>query len=195
MDEVLADPALAPWPEVEPVFLRQTGDGSSPIQATWLKAAWDSDELRLFYWVEDDCIRATHTERDALLYEEEVVEIFLDPSGNPGEPEAYFEIEVNPLNAVLDLELRRSSTGLLRDWSWKCEGLRTAVSRHDRGWCAEMSVPFAGIGPTPPRRQWRANFFRIDRPLDRPRELSAWSPTGAPDFHIPARFGYLEFLE
>lgn len=181
-----------PWPAIEPVFLVETVTGAAPAQTTWLKVARNASELRLFYRVEDNEIHATFTERGQLLFEEEVVEVFLDPSGAEGEPESYFEIELNPLGAVLDVALRRSSTGLERDWNWRCEGLQTAVSQIEGGWCAEMSIPFASVGPVPPCPRWRANFFRIDRPANRPRELSAWSPTGAPDFHRSARFGVLE---
>jgi hypothetical protein len=59
------------------------------------------------------------------------VELFLDPVGDL---ESYFEIEVNPLNAVLDLVLRRTRSGYAKNFAWRCEGLRTAVKRTASGW-------------------------------------------------------------
>jgi len=190
---VLADPALAPWPQLAAVALRETVSGKPPGQATWIKAAWSEHELRVLFWVEDTQVWATLTEHNAPLYEEEVVEVFLDPAGDS---EKYFEIEVNPLNTVLEVALlREGSGGWRKDFQWRCAGLRTAVQRHPAGWCAEFSLPFAGLRvATPTGKRWRANFYRIDRPPGAPRELSAWSPTGEPNFHVPARFGDLEFV-
>ena len=132
------------------------------------------------------------TRRKDPLYEEEVLEVFLDPVGDGA---SYFEIEVNPLNAVLDLVVRRNRSGWLKDFSWKCEGLETAVCRLPDGWAAELAIPFAALGSlqTGAGVEWRANFCRIDRPKGRERELSAWSPTFCGTFHSPGRFGVVEF--
>ena len=143
---------------------------------------------------EDDYAWATHTQRDAPLYEEEVVEVFLDPVGDLA---CYFEIEVNPLNTVLDLVLRRNRSGYVKDIAWQCEGLRTAILAGPKFWCAELSIPFASLTSERPTAgaRWRANFLRIDRPHDSARELSAWSPTSYPNFHLPERFGFIEFVD
>ena len=137
---------------------------------------------------------ATLTKRDAPLYEEEVVEVFLDPAGDLG---SYFEIEVNPLNAVLDLVLRRNRSGYGRDFAWRCEGLRTAVTKTATAWSAELSIPFRSLSAAPPKTgdRWRVNFCRIDRPPGGPRELTSWSPAGRANFHTPERFGIMEFTE
>jgi len=42
--------------------------------------------------------------------------------------------------------------------------------------------------------EWRVNFCRIDRPMDIPRELTAWSPTFLSTFHEPPRFGRVRFV-
>jgi len=194
LSPVAADPEAAPWPQREAVALRETVSGEPPLQATWIKSAWNEEELRLLFCIEDTQVWATLSERDALLYNEEVVEVFLAPSGDLA---TYFEIEVNPLNAVLDLSLARKQgeEGWKKDFQWRCEGLRTAVRKGPAGWVAELSIPFAALGASPQGKPWRANFYRIDRPSGAPWELSAWSPTGAPTFHVPERFGALEFVE
>jgi len=172
--------------------LRETVSGKPPQQATWFKTAWSDEELRILFWIEDDYVWNTMTERDSPIYDEEVVEVFLDPSGDL---ESYFEFEVNPVNTVLDLVLRCEGEGYQPNFQWRCEGLRTAVQRTPVGWCAEFSIPFASVGGQPCGNRWRANFYRIDRPVGIPEELSAWSPTGKRRFHIPERFGWLEFAE
>jgi hypothetical protein len=132
------------------------------------------------------------TRRDAPLYQEETVEVFLDPFGDL---DCYFEIEVNPLNTVLDLMLRRIGRGWRKEFAWRCEGLETFAEIVPGGWKAQMSIPFAALAPEPPApgAVWRANFNRIDRPENADRELSAWSPTLRNTFHDTGRFGYLEF--
>jgi hypothetical protein len=163
-----------------------------PAQATRVIVSRTAGHLNVLFQCEDSRPWATITERNGPLYQEETVEIFLDPFGDLA---CYFEIEVNPLNTVLDLMLRRIGRGWRKDFEWQCEGLETSVSIIPGGWTATMSIPFAALSPQPPHPGsiWRANFLRIDRPESAPRELSAWSPTLRNTFHEPRRFGYLEF--
>jgi Carbohydrate-binding family 9 len=192
--EVNADASSASWQRVPPLFLREAVGGGAPKQPTSVRVAWNADELRVLFEADDSDPWATLAERDAPLYDEEVVEVFLDPVGDL---EAYFEIEVNPLNAVLDLVLRKNRSGYLRNFAWRCEGLRTAARLTARGWAAEFAIPFRDVTSHLPVKgtRWRANFYRIDRPKREPWELSAWSPTGRPTFHVPERFGLLEFTD
>jgi len=192
LGDLNADPALTPWRSMRPVLLRETVAGGAPEQGTSFWLLRNDAELRLLFDCADRDPWATFTRRNAPLYNEEVVEVFLDPEGDLL---AYFEIEVNPLNAVLDLVVRRTRTGLRKEFRWECEGLRTLVKRDARGWIAEISIPFRAIVAEPPAPggQWRANFCRIDRPRGRDWELSAWSPTGRPRFHTPERFGIVQF--
>jgi len=181
------------WAETAPVYLRDTVTAQPPRQSTWFKSGWNELELRMLFHAEDTHAWATMTKHDAPLYNEEVVEVFLDPACDL---ESYFEIEVNPLNAVCDLLLQRTHSGYLKDFGWHCKGLRTAVDKQADFWTVEMSIPFAGLATAPPiaGQTWRANFYRIDRPKDAPDELSAWSPTGVPLFHVQKKFGVLEFV-
>ena len=180
------------WRAIPAQPFREAVSGGEPQQATSVRAARGAEELRVLFHAGDTHAWATLTGRDAPLYEEEVVEVFLDPAGDL---ESYFEIEVNPLNAVLDLVLRRNRSGYVKDFAWRCEGLRTAVRKSATAWCAELSIPFRSLSATPPTvgDRWRVNFCRIDRPPGVPRELTAWSPTGRANFHTPERFGVLEF--
>lgn len=166
--------------------------GAAPAQGTEVSCAWDETALRIRFVCQDTEPWATLTERDGPLWQEEVVEVFLDPTGDGL---AYFEIEVNPLGTLLDLALRRIRSGFRKDFGWDCEGLTAAVERTPAGWIAELHIPFASLSPSPPQAgtEWRVNFARIDRPRDRDRELSAWAPTRLATFHAPERFGILRF--
>jgi hypothetical protein len=190
--ELTADRAAAPWRAIEPFPLADVTAGSAPEQGTEVQLGWTRDEFRVLFHASDTEPWATLTARDAPLYTEEVVEVFLDPVGDL---ESYFEIEVNPLNAVLDLVIRRNRSGLVKNFKWHCEGLRTAVRTGGGFWSAELAIPFRGLVAESPTEgtRWRANFCRIDRPRGKLRELTAWSPTGRPLFHVPERFGAIAF--
>lgn len=164
--------------------------GGPPQQATTVRIRHDGIALHVSFACDDVEPWATQTERDGPLWEEEVVEVFLDPVGDG---ECYFEIEVNPLGTVLDLVLRRNRSGYRRDFSWDCAGLVARVARTAAGWTADLAIPFLALSPDRPA-SWRVNFTRIDRPRDRERELSAWSPTRLATFHAPDRFGALHFV-
>jgi hypothetical protein len=180
------------WEEIERVPLCDTVTGGVPRQETTFALARTQEKLHLRFRCIDDNPWATHRVHDAPLYEEEVVEAFLDPVGDL---ESYFEIEVNPLNAICDLVLRRNRSGYRKDFAWHCDGLATEVRNGDGVWDVEMVIPFRSIACEPPRAGdvWRGNFFRIDRPNRTGLELSAWAPTGFPKFHIQQRFGFIEF--
>ena len=63
------------WRKVTSVELRETVSGGPPQQATRVRVAWSEVELRVLFHAEDTHAWATLTERDAPLWEEEVVEV------------------------------------------------------------------------------------------------------------------------
>jgi hypothetical protein len=193
--ELMADVSAEPWRGIAPVHFSEAITGASPQQGTEVRCAWNAGEWRILFHASDSDAWATMTERDASLYEEETVEVFLDPAGDL---ESYFEIEVNPLGTVLDIAFRKSRSGYKGDRAWDCEGLRTLVRKNAEVWTVEIAIPFASVTNTPPHpgTRWRVNFCRIDRPSrdgSIPRELTAWSPPMRANFHTQERFGVVEF--
>lgn len=200
---LLLDPTQDGWHEADVISW-----GAEPY-GTSFRALWREDALHLRFDASDDAPWHTKTARDDRLWEEEVVEIFLDPARTG---ENYAEIEINPGNVVCDLLVRRPWPRLDSDPSWHVEGLETRVaswlspSSGPEGWTATAYLPWQGLASLPggariPPREgdaWRFNVFRIKRP-DGPQHpggrvlLLAWSPTGSPSFHVPAAFGELVF--
>jgi Carbohydrate-binding family 9 len=174
------------------LHLRDARTGEPPRLKTALRLGLRAGMLSVRFDARDDGLVATHVQRDAPLWEEDVFEIFLAPE----EPaRLYYEFEVNPLGTLFDA--RVSSPDLARatmrvDTAWDCAGFEARVTRGPSRWSATLRIPLAALcaGPVPAR--WLANFYRIDRGA--PDEFSAWSPTFAdpPDFHVPERFGLLE---
>jgi len=193
----------APWTQLAPIWLAPSHGRAAPhgFQSTALRVCHDGVRLYVAFDCEDSAIVASHTGRNAPIYQEDVVEAFLAPGADP---RRYFELETSPRNAWFEARVenpdRRRDT-MRVDRNWVCAGFEHAVKmlgRRDGGgesWSAEWAIPFASLGVVAPRTgdHWRANFYRIDQASG--GEYSAWSPTFAdpPDFHLPDRFGVLAF--
>lgn len=185
-------PVLHCGPQPVAAELRDNLTGGAPLQATTVRCWGDELCLHTEFRCVDAHPWATMTKRDAPIWTEEVVEVFIDPVGDGA---GYFEIEVNPLGAVCDLVLRRIASGWRREFAWDCSGLQTSAERTSDGWLARLAIPWLSLvtqRPVP-GAEWRINFHRIDRPSGShgARELSSWSPTFAETFHDPTRFGRL----
>ena len=192
----LSDPAS--WTAIPALPPLMRADGSGPARhPTRVRVCQDGTALFARFDCTDSDVWATHTVRDAPLWEEEVVELFLAPG--PADPRIYAEIEINPLGTVFDA-LVRNPHGDRRDMEvdtrWDCAELvaGAAIDRQNTGWSAWLAIPWTALAPLGrPASVWRANFYRIERPRDGRAEFSCWSPTETepPDFHRPARFGRL----
>lgn len=185
----------AAWSLVPALAFRRAQDGGPPAQPTAVRIAHDAAALLLRFDCDDRDTWATYSRRDAPLWEEEVVEVFIAPG--KADPSEYLEIEVNPLGAIFDARVtnphgRRDSMRV--DSTWDAVGLVAVVSRPSpQTWTVQLEIPWSDMCDGDPPRVWRANFFRIERPRDGESEFSCWSPTLAdpPDFHKPDCFGRL----
>jgi hypothetical protein len=174
-------------------------DGGAPRLATRLALLDDGERLHVRFECEAPAPWATHRQRDAPLWEEEVVEVFVAP-GEPT-PRRYFELELNPLGAVFDAAVDNphgDRREMRVDSGWDCPQLETRCEIDAaRGlWRAELALPWRALGDAREKR-WRLNAFRIERPRGGEPEFCAWSPTFArpADFHRPARFGFVTRIE
>ncbi len=128
---------------------------------------WDAGRLYIAFECADAEPWGRQSRRDDRLWEEEVVEVFLDPDGDGRN---YAELEVSPNNVVVDLLLPRPRSDLESALRWDIAGLQTAVRRNETGWTAEIAIPWASLAAAgaadPPRAgvRWRAGLYRIKRP-------------------------------
>ena len=204
IDGRLDDPE---WREAAPISLVSTDTGRAPTKLTVARMLWTDAFLYVGFECEDEDIQAKmrHADDDLWL-EEEVVEVFFSPGENLLE---YLEFEVNPLNARIDLHCVASSPDgdvKVCDKEWNCTGWFSAVAvdgtlndadDKDQGWSCEIAFPFASVCPGRRIRlgdAWRLNLYRINK-VSEGVEYSAWSPTGAINFHVPGKFGECRFVE
>lgn len=175
-------------------------DGSPSPFKTEAKVLYDDKFLYFAFRCVDDNVWSTFRRRDEHLWNEEVVEVFLQ--ADPRQT-SYIELEVNPLGTMLDIflvDIRKP----LHYKSWNSEKLAWAVQVDgtvdgkggDRGWTCEVALPMEDIVPAPhippqPGDRWRLNLYRVEKlPV---AAGMAWSPTLKGDFHIPSRFGEIVF--
>lgn len=168
----------APWTNL---FVDIEGDTRPrPRFRTRARMLWDDANFYVALDMEEPDLWGTLTERDAIVYNDNDVEVFIDPDGDTHN---YYELEVNPLGTVFDLMLvqpyRDGGPAII---AWDAAGLRIGVDLRgtvnrpgdrDEGWTVEMSIPWrilreAAPGKRPPRagEQWRINFSRVEWQLD-----------------------------
>lgn len=203
----------AAWEAAERVELVRADTGAEPRQATTVRGVWTDTHLCVGFVCVDNDIWAGITEHDGDIYEQEVVEVFIDANLDG---KSYIELEINPLNVVLDMYILNPGPGErfhgMRDL--EMAGLQTAVEvtgdvavdanegpGDDQVWTVEIAMPFSQfpLAPNRPPRpgdRWRWNLYRIDRPGgDTSSEYTAFSPPGEINYHMPMKFGWLEFRE
>ena len=64
---------------------------------TQAAALWDDDNFYAAFWIEEPFVSAQLTERDATIFQENDVEVFIDGG------DCYYEFEVNALNTVYEV--------------------------------------------------------------------------------------------
>ena len=127
--------------------------GAATYLDTRAAVLWDDQNLYVGYWIEEPAITATHTQRDALIYEDNDVELFI--AGQDG----YYEFEINSFGTIYEVlffwmdayekkgyhqiaEFSKDATGAklfngvgykhprgkrIGFWKWDMPGLRSAV--------------------------------------------------------------------
>jgi len=147
---------------------------------TYIKMLWNDDYFYIAATIQEPHIWATIIERDAVIYQDNDFEVFIDPDGDSHN---YYEVEINAFGTFWDLMLIKP----YRDGgpainAWDIYGLETGVeidgtvnnpSDIDSQWRVEMAIPWdvlaqgAGVDSPPrPGDFWRINFSRVEWPVE-----------------------------
>lgn len=184
----------------------QTMTGSKGSFAAHARVAYDAQNLYVGFEVADDYLKSTFTQADDHLWEQDAVEIMIDPDGDGRN---YFEIQGSTQALVFDTRYdsrrRPQPFGDIR-WSsnarvkLKLDGTPND-DEADRGYTAEIAIPWtafvAGTTPAEPPtagETWRINFFVMDE-REKGQRAVGWSPPMIGDFHTLDRFGRVVFPE
>jgi hypothetical protein len=178
-------------------------DGRPGSLSTLARLLWDDENLYVAFQCEDHDVSTPYSKDDEPLYTSNAVEIFLNPSGDL---RRYAEIELNPANALFDASFTGRRQGMDLAWSSRARhGVRVDGTLNqrgdvDRGWTAELAIPFSAI-PASPRAHpavgdvWRFNLYRLMQGPGQPNEGQAFRPPLVGDFHAVDRFAELRFVE
>ncbi len=197
----------AAWKTASPAlpFVFPWADQTGAKQSTAVRLLWDEKNLYLAYNCEDTDINVRHTQRDDPTYEDDAVELFINPAGTRGN---YYGLEMNARGVLYDYFYAHPQV-LLKRFDLVGQQLATQIhgtvnqnADKDLGWSLELAIPWSNFSDMakvlPPAfgSTWTANLNRWDgTPPD--RRLSQWSPSGdpRPNPHVPARFGRLTFVQ
>ena len=170
------DPGWArlPWSEL---FTDITGRESlEPQYSTRMRMGWDEQFLYVNAELEEPHVWGTITEKNAVMFEDNDFEIFIDPDCDGLN---YYEFEINALGTIWELSLPRPyGDGGQPRLGCNIEGLLSRVrvdgslndpSVPDRGWMVEVAIPWDGLAeyhedghcPPVPGDRWRMNFSRV----------------------------------
>jgi hypothetical protein len=206
-----AQPDASFWQAAETLqvnhFLPQSSPHRPPTQAQVL---YDADALYVRFQVQDQYVRAVHTQYQAQVSEDSCVELFVQPVANKG----YFNVEFNCCGILLLYYIedpQRTSMGFvcfqqvdpalagqIRVISTFTAPIRAEITTPVSWWLV-YQLPFrvleAYVGPVSrtPGTRWRGNFFKCGDHTSHPHWAS-WAPiqNGELNFHQPAYFGVLE---
>lgn len=209
----------APWTEK---FVDIEGDlKPKPLHETRAKMLWDDDYFYIAAKIYEPHIWATLTERDAVIFQDNDFEVFIDPDGDTHK---YYEFEINALGTFWDLMLGKP----YRDGgpvinAWDIRGLKKGVyidgtlnnpTDTDNYWTVELAFPWKVLREAARRTpkdgdQWKVNFSRVNWRVDAgepytkskdpatgkryPEFNWVWSPQGAINMHMPENWGIVQF--
>ena len=172
-EKVAVDGKLEEWAKAArsaPFVNTRTGEpGAFRASA---RVMYDDVNLYVAFEVADTFLKSSFEKADDHLWEQDAVEIMLDPDGNGRD---YFEIQASPLGVVFDT--RYAAPRHPKPWGevgWqskaevKVETKGTANDEDDdEGYTVEMALPWSAFAPqvaSAPRANkiWRVNFFVMD---------------------------------
>ncbi|WP_105614273.1 carbohydrate-binding family 9-like protein [Vallitalea okinawensis] len=180
-----------PWKSMESLELVETATGNKPLQRTIAKMCYTKESLYVVFSCIDDEINAVMTNYNDPIYNEEVVEIFIDATG---ELKQYIEIEVSPLNTVLHYAIHNHG-GKVRGFARVDQVIKSVAKVSDDHWVVEMEIPLDELTDQAisSGTSWKGNLYRIDRRKNGEDEYSAWNATHEINFHRPECFGEIVF--
>ena len=184
--------------------LVNTMNGEAAEPSVNVRTLWDDKHLYVAFDVADDYLKSTFTKDDDHLWEQDCIEIMVDPDGDG---KNYFELQVSPANKRFDTsyDSRRvpQPFGHVDYDSKLSSGVAVRGKLNDddddQGYAVELAIPWAAFSvgdakqaAPKPGDSFRANFYVMDARKEGMRAVG-WSPPRVGDFHVPARFGKLAF--
>ena len=192
------------------------GTYKKPHQHTVTTLCYDNAGIRIAETATDRYPDTHHTKCNSYVWEKSpAMEVFIFPVATPYDvPQYYYEVDLAPSGAAY-VSLIHNKDGNTTNCGDCVPGERecrhanfypnnptmelaaeyiTNEAGRRVGWRTQRLLPFLmfhALGSS--TRMFRFNLYRYSYPydLDGPMELSAYSPTWNPSFHVPSRFGLM----
>lgn len=168
---------------------------------TFFQICRTNNSLFLKFWVEEQHIRAIHTEDLSPVSEDSCVEFFCKIDGE----DYYYNFEFNCIGTCLASSRRSRKEGkvYLTDEELRCIERLPSLGRNEIesqsgnfAWELTVKIPFSVLKIKTNRKNLSlsANFYKCGDKTPQAHYLS-WSPilTEKPDFHRPEFFGEIKF--
>ncbi len=197
-----------PWSDIEPVQLAlYMGDKPDHFPFTQAKMAYDDHAVYIIFRVEDQYVKAVHSQNQDPVCRDSCVEFFFSPEDDI--KNGYFNLEMNCGGTMLfNHQIKRATeVVLISDSDMHQVKVAHTMPRivneeisKKTTWVVEYSIPFSILSnyqtATSPEAGdvWRANFYKCGDRTSHPHWLT-WAPVDypKPNFHLPQFFGSLEF--
>jgi hypothetical protein len=179
LDGALSDPC---WQKALKVDLVNNNTGKTPKAPTAAYTCYDDKNLYIAFLCKEpfmDKIKANVTERGGAVWNDDCVEIFIDPGLSR---KNYYHFMVNSKNVQSNAKWDGPNN---EERGWDGEW-QSSTSLQPDGWTAEIKIPLSNFAlASDVGSSWGINLCR-ERKTE--PENTSWSPTfGA--FHSPEKFG------
>ena len=194
------------WGQAPEIELRFDGLGN-PVSPTRASAQflWDGKNLYVAITAQDRDVSSTLSHRDARLWEEDVLELFIKPMESSS---VYYEFQFSPTNQIFDAYWVKRGTALDEATPWNSrlrvavlvEGTLNQSEDDDQGWTVELALPLAdlyhaGNSIPQPGEAWKVAVCRYDydRRWEAPLNTATAPVTESGGFHSYEVYDSLQF--
>lgn len=177
------------WKQVDCMLLTSNnGDGSVPY-ATKCYLAYNEKGIFFRFEIEDDKINCTMKEYNSPIYDEETVELFIQPTQDKTH---YMEFEWNGIGGVFCAEVYNNLQGSTSLTFTKENIIDSKIYGTEYGWIVQGMLP-SKLFNGRMTGDWKFNAYRIKRRTDKSAILLSYNNTIEDNYHIPDRFATLVF--
>jgi uncharacterized repeat protein (TIGR03806 family) len=197
------EPAWRNAPVIDHFTMPWLKEDKRPKNATRARLLWDKDYLYFFAEMDDPDLYSAITEHNAHIWENDCFELFFKPSADKP---PYYEFEVTPANATLDMFIPSRDKGGYNEFKDKdtfhwttAVTLRGKLNQHtdNGGWSVEGRIPWSDLAQTGGKPNagdtWRFALCRVDYKDAKNLELSTIAPLTKPSFHRHEDYAALRF--
>ena len=178
------------WKNLEPMQLTSNSGNGKTLYNTRCYLCYNEKGIFFRFEVEDDKINCTMDEYNAPIYNEETVELFMQPTQDKTQ---YMEFEWNGIGGVFCAKVKNYLNGKTSLDFIEKNIIDSKIYAADYGWIVQGFLP-AQLFEGSLSGEWQFNAYRIKLAKDNSQILLSYSNTIADNYHLPDKFAVLKFV-